>query len=438
MVLSSSRKIFYEASAGGAVLAKMRSVIPIRRHIETSHSPFSCYDSQDLLWGQNKDTHHSLTKINVASFNVLAPCYKRLNLISPGNYARESAQKDIWLNRALSAVQFFETELFPTAHIIGLQEFWLEENYQSLMKQSAHNHGFQMQTLRRTGLKTDAAVFMIHESFEVLGKKEAYLCHIGDRVGLILWLKHKHTRNDIIVANTHLSFPHSEQDIRNQIQQMKILTSTMDHFVIQHGLEHCPKIILGDFNVVGSSSVCDHLRTQGYASCLDVSPPRDGSSDQPVSPVTHLNHRNEELGVDHIFIKQGNMPTFITPNAVSDTRWALSEQTATTIIANTESEPHFPSNTSALTHDPQSVTTTYTESSTSTSTKHVTSTSVFVEQFQVLPSGLGCSQWDHRFSISDHRPVSATLVLASKKNDIETEMSTTALTAAVSVTKDSF
>lgn len=408
VILLFSKRLFYEASAGDVVLWKMRSLVP-KRHIETSHSPFSCFDSRELFWGANKYTHDALAKINIASFNVLAPCYKRLNSISPGNYARESTQKDLWLNRALSAVNFFESEIFPTAHIIGLQEFWLDEHYQSLMKQSADSFGFKMQTLQRTGLKTDAAVFMIHESFEVLGKKEAYLCNIGDRVGLILWLKHIHTQCELIVANTHLSFPHTEQDVRNQIQQMKILTSTMDNFVLQNGLEHCPKIILGDFNVVGTSGVCDDLREQGYTSCLDISPPLDGLTDQPVSPITHLNHRNEELGVDHIFVKPGSS----SPGSMASSGRSFSPSTI------------FTSHSSLTSSDStETLTSTATVAVEELKSRTSTATSVFVEQFDVLPSGLGCTQWDHRFSISDHRPVTATIVLASKKDGEDHDIDT--------------
>ena len=60
------------------------------------------------------------SNLSVCTFNILAPCYKRL---SPEN-DRESAYESIWRSRHLSIINLLQS-LQP--HLICLQEFWLSD-----------------------------------------------------------------------------------------------------------------------------------------------------------------------------------------------------------------------------------------------------------------------------------------------------------------------
>lgn len=136
----------------------------------------------------------------------------------------------------------------------------------------------------------------------------------------------------------------------------------LDDFVAASRIYPSTRIILGDFNVVSSSPVCEHLRKSGFTSCLEICPPSNGSGSTTVdSFVSHRNHRQEDLGVDHIFVRHDH----VFRNRPSD-------------------EPNM---------------------------------HVFVKESMVLPVSLDCSTWNESFVVSDHRPVSTTVMLTQRKQN---------------------
>ena len=78
--------------------------------------------------------------------------------------------------------------------------------------------------------------------FKVLGREDIHLCSMGDRVALLLYLLHKDTGKHVLVANTHLSFPHHALDRLNQMQQMKKLISSVDAFAERHNIKTATRI----------------------------------------------------------------------------------------------------------------------------------------------------------------------------------------------------
>lgn len=97
--------------------------------------------------------------------------------------------------------------------------------------------------LPRSGKKTDAVALVINaKDFEVLGREDIHLCSMGDRVALLLYLLHKDTGKHVLVANTHLSFPHHALDRLNQMQQMKKLISSIDAFAERHSIKTVTRI----------------------------------------------------------------------------------------------------------------------------------------------------------------------------------------------------
>ena len=116
----------------------------------------------------------------------------------------------------------------------------------------------------------DAVALVVRRSdFEIRGQRNVYL-NSAERVALLLWLQHKGTGKHLLVANTHLSFPHTALDRIFQMRQVSSLVTEMDAFEAHSGLASAAstRIILGDFNVESHSPVCAHLRQAGYVSGL--------------------------------------------------------------------------------------------------------------------------------------------------------------------------
>ena len=201
-----------------------------------------------------EEQYLKLSELKIITFNMLAPCYKRLpptpevlatvenkNLIEKGKIEmlrrssiREASRDFLWKDRAKKTIDFFHSDLFG-ADIIALQEFWLEETYSNLFYAEMKKEGYEYYTFQRSGTKMDAVAILVKSSaFEVVKVKNVILSRFGDRVALLLWLRFKHSgtkregeeeeESNILLANTHLSFPHNDFDRLNQIEQVKTLT----------------------------------------------------------------------------------------------------------------------------------------------------------------------------------------------------------------------
>ena len=239
-----------------------------------SFMPHTVHD--ELEWNKQRDAFSAISDFEVVSFNLLAPVYKRLQQkdSTTGRRLRESSKEALWVKRAKETSKFFQDEVYGRAAIIAFQEYWLEEQYCQLFEKEFNKHGYEMRLLQRSGTKLDAVAILVQaDVFDILGEEDVYLGSFGDRVALLLWLKHKVTGRHILLANTHLTFPHNPLDRLNQMQQMKNLTSVIDVFAHKYSIEHATRIVLGDFNVESHSPVCDHLRTVGYYSAFEVCPP---------------------------------------------------------------------------------------------------------------------------------------------------------------------
>lgn len=372
-------------------------------------------------------------KVTMVSFNLLAPPYKRLaerNTI--GRRLRESQDPVLWNERAKKALEFFEQEIFGSASIIALQEFWLETGYFQLFEPFFQKHGYEMTYLKRAGAKTDSVVVCVKSSeFEILDSKDVQLIPNADRVALLLHLKQRSSGNRMILANTHLSFPHTGHDGFKQLKQVQALTKSMSEFnesVNTSGgkegedvLVH--RFIIGDFNQPLDSPVCDHLRSEGYISTFEISPPtvnpdatnsadvRDNSDEKPsrhdkdtrttisaadvggteevedeeemdidTSWVSHRTHEEQEVGVDHIFFfnhKHEENDGASAPSSKADGGTGTSE-----------------------------------ESRESTPKQGWQGASLFIGDCRVLPEDMTCAYWDGSFDISDHRPISSEVFLS--------------------------
>jgi len=96
-----------------------------------------------------------LASFDIVTFNLLAPCYKRLaTRNSMGRRLRESHDPKSWRPRAELAFRFFKEELLPNTSILALQEFWMgNEAYKSMFIEEFERQGYSVTTLQRTGDK---------------------------------------------------------------------------------------------------------------------------------------------------------------------------------------------------------------------------------------------------------------------------------------------
>lgn len=450
-----------------------------QRRLATLSSPFSTSVKKDsvvaptlLPWKENNNKYTVSTKFNVITFNMLAPVYKRLQSmdLETGNRKRESQNPELWKGRAQKALQFLRAELFDDFDIIGMQELWLNKEYLNVFEKDFQQYGYDLRLLQRTGSKLDAVALAIKKStFKVVASENVFLCTLSDRVALVLWLQHLQTGKNFVVANTHLSFPHSTLEKMNQMRQMKFLTSAMQHFADAHAIATAPRLVMGDFNVEYTSPVCDHLRASGYASCFEVSRPenkrglhslvdaQDGanpnnhsprsntSAGRPLKFVSHRNHRNEEVGVDHIFVRPEHFPIMSSTGSISSTNnvhhqggsqinhfcteippenASVSDPSSLNKASSgTGSEELFASaiNPQHVQNDdqlkiPTTTTTSATPSSEDDDADAHSGERLFVTNCRVLPQGMPCGVWENNFTVSDHRPVGATLIFARPVN----------------------
>lgn len=300
----------------------------------------------------------------ITTFNLLAPCYKRLTddfTASPLQITwgrrRESSDYGLWTCRTEALLDFMET--LVDSDLICCQEFWFHPEFVERFEDRFGSR-FQLLTVRRTGDKADGAATLVRLDgrFQVTGHTSTGLGSTGDRIGQLVvlrprtptpasminatgeftgrdsWLDgaHQHAQDEerllptegstgaestcsatpdrlgsLLLLNTHLSFPHTAVDEQAQRQQIQAATAFLERERASRGLAlGTPQLVVGDLNVEDQSSVCQHLRANGFVSCFsnpttELCPPAQAMSSS--RRVTHLNHLGQAVGVDHIFVK---------------------------------------------------------------------------------------------------------------------------------------
>jgi len=165
----------------------------------------------------------------------------------------------------------------------------------------------------------------------------------------------------------------------------------------------------------------------------------------PLHYVTHKNHRDQEVGVDHIFIRpmissssnshiSSKKGTDKTPNDASEksnidhsshddnSSSTTTTTTNTTAILTTTSSTISTTTSTNTTdtslnssHNSQSnlseIASTISSTSSTIGHDSIPSYRIFVNTSQVLPTHLTCHYWKDDFHISDHRPIKTNIIL---------------------------
>jgi endonuclease/exonuclease/phosphatase family metal-dependent hydrolase len=419
----------------------MRRITAVARRVIVAQGRFSaaskCVSTLNahLQWSRKKHSFEDVASFKVASFNLLAPCFKRMDTRDEvtGDLYREDFFLDRWTTRQAKLLEFFNRHLVPTTDIIGVQELWLDDRYARPFEKFFAERGYRLESLARTGEKRDAVGLLVKKSeFDIISRDDIVLGQNSDRVALLLLLYHRRTRKYFLCVNTHLSFPHNIFDQLNQVNQMVALIDRMKLFAESRDLRGLySSIIIGDFNVEADSSVCDRLRKEGFVSSFEVAPPKQSKhlhlhASQPghamkvdkfvipdsfsttvddeekikvVYPhyVSHKNHRNEEVGVDHIFVRpeqcyeeDANLEAFLEmePDTDNEDRVPALEEYENIVVSSS-----VPAVTRFV---PKSI-------------------YLFVNECTVVPQTMEADAWDYSFNISDHRPVLASFVFGVKR-----------------------
>eukprot|EP00903_Cladosiphon_okamuranus_P017828 g16407.t1 len=234
--------------------------------------------------------------LSITTFNVLAPIFKRVGT------GRESEFREAYLARHASIISHLKS---VGSDVICLQELWVAEQEMVDMYQRSLQ-GYSMFTLPRTEARGDGVACFVKEDIDVLDKQDLRLKGVGGRVALVLRLgiggggEGGGGRREVVVANTHLLFPHARTFQILRIRELRKLLAFVECYTQTNDLAHLPVVLCGDFNGRTSGRVYQHLADRGFRCSYEdtLGPGADCSR-----WITHVNHLGEELGVDYIWYR---------------------------------------------------------------------------------------------------------------------------------------
>ncbi|UJR07637.1 hypothetical protein I4U23_011925 [Adineta vaga] len=258
--------------------------------LKTYSSYALCRLTISSMYHRMMSTNVKHDTLSVCTFNVLAPCYKRLS----SEIDRESAYDTMWQARHLSIIKLLQS---LNINLICLQEFWLKNPLFAQLYTSNLSSKYSFYTLQRTSSLDDGLAILVDTNhLQVIDKCEFKLNDVGNRVGLLLHLKFQ--EKNLLLFNIHLTFPHYRFERRVRIKQIKKFLDLLNEYQKSKNLfNQCSIIFCGDFN---SSYHHDHvyqlIENNQFQSSYRVIHGTEPN-------VTHLTHRKEQLGVDFIFYK---------------------------------------------------------------------------------------------------------------------------------------
>ncbi|OAY74679.1 uncharacterized calcium-binding protein At1g02270 isoform X2 [Ananas comosus] len=250
--------------------------------------------------------------VSCTTFNILAPIYKRLD--KEDQSCRESQHRAYWLSRNQSII---DRLLADRSSIICLQEVWLgNDELVDMYEKRLGEAGYISVKLARTNNRGDGLLTAVHRDyFRVLNYRELLFNDFGDRVAQLLhvesvipfWQNRSSSiKQQILIVNTHLLFPHDSSLCIVRLQQVYKILQHVESYQKEHNLGPMPIILCGDWNGSKRGHVYKFLRSQGFVSSYDTAHQYTDSDADAHKWVSHRNHRGNVCGVDFIWLLNPN------------------------------------------------------------------------------------------------------------------------------------
>lgn len=259
---------------------------------------------------EDEDLNSCDSSVSCTTFNILAPIYKRIDSES----CRESEFRDCWRKRNQ---EILEMLLEKRSSIICLQELWVgNEELVEMYERNLGNHGYEMYKLGRTNNREDGLFTAVRKDhFSVVRSREWRFNDRGDRVAQLLHVQSvlpfpkSQTgiiRQETLVVNTHLMFPHNSNVCLVRLRQVYKILEYLDAYKEEYKLPSVPIILCGDWNGSKRGHVYKFLRSQGFVSSYDTAHHYTDSDADAHKWVSHRNHRGNICGVDFIWLLNPN------------------------------------------------------------------------------------------------------------------------------------
>lgn len=247
-------------------------------------------------------------KLSVCSMNLLSPGYFRKSDRSDKRKRVEASHYSAWHPRLLQ--QF--SALNDLQHDVAmLQEFWCKPPVFALLHDVMGN-GWCVVSCQRTGKKEDGVLLLVNRSkWTIAAERCVHFNDAGDRCLAIALIRPTHPTLQnisseqqaadvgIIVATTHLTFPHDESvDAPIRLEQSCRIVREIDSFAVDNNAMDAPVVLGGDFNGPCSDPAVQKLLQCGYRSSYSAVNGREAA-------ITHLDHAGHAAGVDFVFWRQG-------------------------------------------------------------------------------------------------------------------------------------
>lgn len=248
--------------------------------------------------------------ISCTTFNILAPIYKRLN--KEDQSCRESDNRGYWLSRNQRILDWLLDE---RSSIICLQEFWVgNEELVNMYESRLGDAGYINFKLARTNNRGDGLLTAVHKDhFRVLNSRELLFNDFGDRVAQLLHVelvgplsqcRNNSVRQEMIIVNTHLLFPHDATLCLVRLNQVYKILQYVEAYQKENKLNPLPIMLCGDWNGSKRGHVYKFLRSQGFVSSYDFAHQYNDTDVQKW--ISHRNHRGNICGVDFIWLLNPN------------------------------------------------------------------------------------------------------------------------------------
>ncbi|KXJ22722.1 uncharacterized calcium-binding protein At1g02270 [Exaiptasia diaphana] len=249
-----------------------------------------------------------------ATFNILAPCYRRLE----GQYSKwESSQPNLYMERLQSIIQLISQQ--PKLDTICLQEFWFNSDALELFENKLGDR-YKIIKLKRQGEKTDGLAIFVDRSLRILATQSLRFNDYGYRVALLLHLELPDNGYEVILTTTHLSYCHNFFDQYVRMSQAQKVVDGINSYMERDDIEAPPVILCGDFNSPQENPVYKYVCQNGFTSSF-----KNVHGREPL--VTHKDHTGQEMSVDYVFYRNSGSQTIkpisstLIPEKYSDQTW---------------------------------------------------------------------------------------------------------------------